>query len=201
MIWTKPPGVATQIFKDAVWRIPGTNKIYLTFDDGPTPGITNRVLALLDDFDIKATFFCLGKNVEKYPALYQKIIEKGHKTGNHGYSHLKGWSVNNTDYFNDIEKAQKLIKSNLFRPPYGRIKPSQLSYLKTKYKIIMWTILSGDYNIKLSPEKVYNNVINNISEGSIIVFHDSEKAFPLMMKTLPVIIEKLKSKGFSFGCL
>lgn len=199
MFLPKPPKIIKALYSQLTWKIPNnSNKVYLTFDDGPTPEVTDWTLELLKENQIKATFFCLGENVEKHPQIYQRIIDNGHAIGNHSYSHPSGWKTNNNDYFEDIEKAKHLINSTLFRPPYGRITKSQAKYLNEKYKIVMWGVISGDYDVKTSPEKCLDNVISNTESGSIIVFHDSEKASLNLKYTLPKTIEKLLEKGFVF---
>lgn len=199
MFLPKPPKIIKALYSQLTWKIPNSsNKVYLTFDDGPTPEVTDWTLELLKEHQIKATFFCLGENVEKHPQIYQRIIDNGHAIGNHSYSHPSGWKTNNNDYFEDIDKAKHLIKSNLFRPPYGRITKSQAKHLNEKYKIVMWSVISGDYDVKTSPEKCLDNVISNTESGSIIVFHDSEKASLNLKYTLPKTIEKLLEKGFVF---
>ncbi len=190
-----------KLFPELIWNIPDKEKnLYLTFDDGPTPEVTPWVLSVLKEFDAKATFFCLGKNVEKYPDIFNNILAQGHSVGNHSYTHLNGWKTKNSIYYQDIEKAQKLIKTDLFRPPYGRIKPSQIKTLKKKYKLIMWDVLSKDYHSKISNEKCLNNVISCSKNGSIIVFHDFIKAKKNLFYVLPKVLEHFHKQGFCF-CL
>lgn len=184
---------------DVIWDKIGNGKtLYLTFDDGPTPGITEKVLDVLDKHNAKGTFFCLGRNVDRHPELYADIIKKGHAVGNHTYSHLKGWDMNNEDYFSDIELASHYIKSNLFRPPYGRIRRSQIKELKDKYKIILWDVMSHDYESRISKERSLRAVIKYAHEGSIVVFHDSLKAWPKLEYILPRVLEEFKGKGYGF---
>lgn len=203
----KVPKIIKLIFFNQVWNIPNTeNTIYLTFDDGPTPEITERVLEILDNHHIKATFFCIGDNVRKHPEIVQKIISKQHSAGNHTYSHLKGWKTKTKTYISNTEACEiklnslfKIRNSKLFRPPYGKITPWQSYKLrKLGYKIIMWDVLSKDYDASISAEKCYENVIKNVSSGSIIVFHDSNKAKENVLNSLEKTIETLKSKGFKF---
>lgn len=199
MFLPKSPKIIKALYSQLTWEIPNTeNKIYLTFDDGPTPEITGWTLDVLKQFNVKATFFCLGQNVEKYPKIYQRILDEGHAVGNHSYSHPSGWKTNDVDYFDDVEKSQKLINSKLFRPPYGRITKSQAKQLKEQYNIIMWSVLSGDFDVKTTPEKCLDNVLKNTESGAIIVFHDSEKAAPNLKYALPKVIENLLDKGFVF---
>jgi peptidoglycan/xylan/chitin deacetylase (PgdA/CDA1 family) len=203
----KVPKIIKLLFFNQVWNIPNTeNSIYLTFDDGPTPEITERVLEILDNHHIKATFFCIGDNVRKHPEIVQKIISKQHSVGNHTYSHLKGWKTKTKTYISNTEACEiklnslfKIRNSKLFRPPYGKITPWQSYKLrKLGYKIIMWDVLSKDYDASISAEKCYENVIKNVSSGSIIVFHDSNKAKENILNSLEKAIETLKNKGFNF---
>jgi peptidoglycan/xylan/chitin deacetylase (PgdA/CDA1 family) len=196
MFFVKTPILLMKLFPELIWRFKGKeqadhNHVYLTFDDGPTPGVTSWVLDTLRQYEAKGTFFCLGKNVEKHPDIYKQIIEEGHSVGNHTYSHLKGWQMDNTEYFNDIELAGNFISSNLFRPPYGRFKTSQIKYLSENYQIVMWDVLSQDYSTTVSPDKVLTNVLENVREGSIVVFHDSVKAEPNLTSVLPRVLDSL----------
>ncbi len=187
------------LYSDIIWNIGNNNRsIYLSFDDGPTPNVTENVLNILDEFHAKATFFCLGRNVERHQDIYQSILVKGHAVGNHTYSHLKGWKSNNLEYIKDIELASKYIQSRLFRPPYGQIKRSQIRYLKTRYKIVLWEVMSHDYEHRVSKEKSLQKVLRYSKEGSILVFHDSVKAWPKLKYILPRIIEHFSMKGFRF---
>lgn len=199
MFLPKSPQIIKALYSQLIWEIPNnSNKIYLTFDDGPTPEITDWTLDILKKHQIKATFFCLGQNVDKHPEIFQRIIDEGHAVGNHSYSHPSGWKSKDEDYFKDVDKASSKIDSKLFRPPYGRITKSQAKYLKQDYNIIMWSVLSGDFDSKTSPEKCLDNVIKNTTGGSIIVFHDSEKASTNLKYALSKVIEQLSEKGFVF---
>lgn len=187
-----------------VWKIPTTEKIlYLTFDDGPHETATPFVLDVLKQFNAKATFFCLGKNVKSHPDIYQRIINEGHATGNHTYNHLNGWKEKKEKYINDINDAAEYINSKLFRPPYGRISPFVLKTLcdKLGYKIIMWHVLSGDFDESNTPENCAENVIQNAANGSIIVFHDSEKAWRSLRFALPEVLKEFSAKEFTFKSL
>ncbi len=202
MSLVQPAFLLRSLLPGAIWRLPASGKVvYLTFDDGPTPGITNEVLDILEVFKAKATFFCLGKNVESYPDLFSSITQKGHRIGNHSYAHPNGWKTPSADYLSDIQHAESFIHSNLFRPPYGRLKPTQFLRLKKKYKIIMWDVLAMDYDIKLSPEKCLDNVLNHTRSGSIITFHDSQKAWPRLKVILPLILNELSNQGYRFEIL
>ena len=184
------------------WRKnPSLRVIYLTFDDGPVPEVTPQVLDILDEYNVSATFFCVGDNVRKYPDVYDEVLKRGHKTANHTFNHLKGFSVSTKDYVTNVLKASEYINSRLFRPPYGRITYRQKKLLQSKFEIIMWDLITHDYNQKLSPDTILNNVKRFSRNGSIIVFHDSIKAKENVLTVLPLAIEYLKGKGYSFGVL
>jgi len=188
--------------KSLIWEIPNEDKIiYLTFDDGPTPHVTDKVLELLKLYKAKATFFCIGKNVEKHPKLYQEILNEGHAVGNHTQNHNKGIKTKDADYYESISKASEHIKSKLFRPPYGRIKRIQVRFLREKYKIIMWSVVSGDFDIQLSKEKCKQYVIRNTKSGSIVVFHDSLKAKERMLFALEACLKYFQEKGYRFEAI
>ena len=190
-----PPKFIRNMFPDLVWQIEDERGVYLTFDDGPTPGITEWILSTLRRYNAKATFFVLGKNVEMYPDLYEKIIAEGHRVGNHTYSHQKGWVMPLERYLEDIDFASDIVQSDLFRPPYARITPSQLRAVAKRYKVIMWSVISRDYNRKISPRTCLRNVVPYIEGGSIIVFHDSVKAFRNMRYALPRTLEEVRRRG------
>jgi peptidoglycan/xylan/chitin deacetylase (PgdA/CDA1 family) len=200
MYLVKTPWWLQALYSDLIWRIPTNEKIiYLSFDDGPHEMATNFVLDTLAKFNAKASFFCIGKNVLKYPVIYQQIIDEGHAVGNHTHHHANGWEVSNEVYFKEIEQAASLIKSNLFRPPYGRIKRAQINkIINNPYKIIMWSVLSGDFDLKLSPEACCNNLLNNTKSGSIVVFHDSAKAWERMSYALPRVLAHFSNLGYRF---
>ncbi|TJY31714.1 polysaccharide deacetylase family protein [Pontimicrobium aquaticum] len=204
------PKVVKSLFPTLVWDIPTKGKdIYLTFDDGPTPKITNWVLDTLKQYNAKATFFCIGKNIEEHPDVFKNIISEGHSIGNHTYNHVKGWKTKTKDYLNNITQAKKIIdlhvkeseigNQDLFRPPYGQITPKQIKKLQEQsYKIVMWNVLSVDWNKKVSTETCLNNVINHTDSGSIIVFHDSVKASKNMQFALPKVLKYFNEKGYTF---
>ncbi len=200
MYLTKTPKFIQKIFPNLVWKIDApTNKtIYLSFDDGPIPEVTPWVLDQLKSYSAKASFFCLGKNVSNHPQIYTRLRAEGHSIGNHTYSHLSGWKSDNNAYFEDIEKCHKLIQSKLFRPPYGRIKREQASQLTKKYKVVMWDVLSGDFDPNLSNQKCLDNVLRNTQDGSIVVFHDSLKAKEKLAFVLPKVLEYFTRKGYAF---
>ncbi|HEU5164302.1 MAG TPA: polysaccharide deacetylase family protein [Chitinophagaceae bacterium] len=203
----KTPGWIKRIYDSYIWSIPVNDKIlYLTFDDGPHPGATPFVLKELRKHDALATFFCIGKNVVAYPGIYKQIISEGHSVGNHTYNHLNGWKTSNDDYLRDIALASDEIDSNLFRPPYGRITSFHAKNLKPVMKgkdpkVIMWDVLSGDFDIDCSPQQCLANVLFASVSGSIIVFHDSEKAFPKLEYALPRILHHFTEKGYLFKSL
>jgi peptidoglycan/xylan/chitin deacetylase (PgdA/CDA1 family) len=177
--------------------------VYLTFDDGPHPQATPFALKLLKQYNASATFFCIGKNVVAHPEIYNQIINQGHAVGNHTYNHLNGWKSNNEAYLKDIGLAAQHINSNLFRPPYGRITSFQAKNLKavmkgSEPKVIMWDVLSGDFDMDITNEQCLSNVILNAVQGSIIVFHDSQKAWLKLEYALPRVLEYFSEKGYSF---
>jgi len=194
-----PDFIQNTPWQDHLWRIPTTEKVlYLTFDDGPTPEVTNKTLEILEKYNAKASFFCLGRNAEHHTDLVEEIVEKGHRLGNHSYSHLKGFQTSTDIYLEDVKLAARFLKTKLFRPPYGRIRVKQAKRISNYFQIVMWDILSHDYNRKISADKCYRNVVNFVQSGSIIVFHDSEKAAPNMLKALPKTLETLTKQGYRF---
>jgi len=205
--FVKTPGWLKRIYDSYIWNIPVNDKIlYLTFDDGPHPEATPFVLKELKKHNALATFFCIGKNVVSYPGIYKQIINEGHSVGNHTYNHLNGWKTGNDDYLKDIALASQEIDSDLFRPPYGRITSFQAKNLKPAMrgkepKVIMWDVLSGDFDIDCTTQQCLANVLLASTSGSIIVFHDSEKAFPKLAYTLPRILNHFSEKGYLFKSL
>lgn len=184
------------------WRRSSSSKvIYLTFDDGPVPEVTPLVLNLLDKYNVKATFFCVGENVRNNPELYNEILRRGHRTGNHTFNHVKGFNVPTSEYVANVDKAAEFIDSKLFRPPYGRIKRNQIRNLKSRYEIIMWDLLTFDYNQRIEKETIIKRVKRQSRNGSIVVFHDSLKAKNNMLSVLPLAIEFWNSKGYTFELL
>ncbi|MGL5111093.1 MAG: polysaccharide deacetylase family protein [Flavobacterium sp.] len=207
--WIKTSAIIKKYFSNYIWDLPNKkNIIYLTFDDGPTPDVTNWVLEELKKENIKATFFCLGKNIIAQPDLFKRILLEGHAIGNHTNNHLNGWKNNNDLYLENCHACESIIIDNssikpvLFRPPYGKIKKEQAKNIKDSgYKIIMWDVLSADFDVKISPQKCLNNVISSVQSGSIIVFHDSQKAAVNLKFALPKAIKDLKQKGFVFEAI
>jgi peptidoglycan/xylan/chitin deacetylase (PgdA/CDA1 family) len=209
MYFIKAPWWLKKIYSSFIWKIPTKEKvIYLTFDDGPHETATPFVLDELKKYGAKATFFCIGKNVAGLPLLYKRIFAEGHKAGNHTYDHLNGWKTDDTTYINNVVRAAELIKSNLFRPPYGRIKKFQSKVLMHQkgsahplFKIIMWDVLSGDFDVNLTPQQCLNNVLKHTEKGSIVVFHDSTKAWSRMSYVVPRILEHYSKEGYVFKVL
>lgn len=207
--WVKTNKWIKKIFNNLVWDIPNSDKkIYLTFDDGPIPKVTEWVLDLLKSEEIKATFFCIGDNIKKHPEVYKRILSEGHQTGNHTFNHLNGWKTETKSYLGNFKLCEtEHLKLNtehsfLFRPPYGKIKPSQSKAIRQLgYKIIMWDVLSYDFDPTISVEKCLENVISNTEQGSIIVFHDSLKAEKNLKYALPKAIQILKNRGFVFDVI
>lgn len=193
------PRILRSFYPSLVWEMPrDEKKIFLTFDDGPHPIITPKIIDLLRRYDAKATFFCVGRNVEANKDIFNMILKEGHSVGNHTYNHDRGWRTATKDYIESVERANEHINSNLFRPPHGRIKYSQIRALQQKYKIITWTVISYDWDKSITSDDCYNNIIKNADSGSIIVFHDSEKAINNMLPALEKVLEYYKSKGFTF---
>jgi peptidoglycan/xylan/chitin deacetylase (PgdA/CDA1 family) len=205
MYLVKSPLLLKWYYPSLVWNKSRSDKVvYLTFDDGPIPVVTDFVLNTLKRFNCKATFFCIGDNINKHPEVFQQLKAEGHAVGNHTFNHLKGWKTEDSIYVQNFQQCQQLTRSNLFRPPYGRIKKSQVKALKAinpKLDIIMWDVLSGDFDTALSPEKCFENVVNNTENGSIIVFHDSLKAFDRLQFALPAALAFLSKKGYQFHTL
>ncbi len=196
----KSPLVVKSLLRHYTWSVKTQEKVlYLTFDDGPTPDITPQVLDILADYKAKATFFCIGKNVEHHPEIYNRIGREGHTIGNHTYDHLKGWLHSTTNYLDNTQKAATLINSSLFRPPYGRIKPAQTKALKALgYTLVMWDVLSYDWDRQIQKEQVVQNCIKTANKGSILVFHDSQKAADNMLFALPKVLAHFSNKGYRF---
>ena len=208
----KTPRIIKKLFPAITWSFASNKKnVYLTFDDGPIPQVTEFVLDELLKAKAKATFFCIGDNVRKHPEIFARILTEGHSVGNHTFNHLNGWKTSTISYLENVDLAEDLIQQlnnfvnpqqKLFRPPYGKIKRSQAKELVKKgYKIIMWDVLSADFDTKISKEKCLKNVLNNVNDGSIIVFHDSLKASEKLYYALPVVLKKLSEKGYSFKAI
>ncbi len=188
----RPPEFVKRIYPSFIWRFPDERDgVYLTFDDGPCPEVTPWVLDELDRYDAKATFFVLGKNVEMYPSLFAEIVRRGHAVGNHSYSHVSGWRTDWMTYLHDVDTADQLIHSNLYRPPYAKITRRQADELSERYHTVMWSVISRDYNFRMTESACAGNVLPHIAPGEIVVFHDSKKASKNMWYTLPLTLERI----------
>ena len=199
MLIEQPPCIFRLFFTESFWRIQGRYKcVYLTFDDGPIPQVTPWVLNLLDEYNIKATFFCVGENVARYPGVFEEIKLRGHRVGNHTMNHISGMKTSVKKFLENVQFADSLIQSNLFRPPHGWMLSAQAWYIKQNYRIIMWDVVTRDYSNKLNGEQVFNIVKKYTRNGSIIVFHDSLKAEKNLRYALPKTIEWLMKEGYSF---
>jgi len=202
MYLVKTPQFIQTLFPNFVWKIPGgEDEIYLTFDDGPVPEVTPWVLDLLRRYDAKATFFCVGDNIRKHPGVFDAVVADGHSIGNHSFHHLNGWSTENIRYFHDVRRGARAARTELFRPPYGRLTRKQALFLQRHYNIIMWDVLSADFDGQLSGEQCFQNVVANTQPGSIIVFHDSLKAEAQLKYTLPRVLDHFGSRGFRFRAI
>jgi len=198
----RPPQILRKFYKGSLWRMDKQSPhIYLTFDDGPIEELTPWVLDVLAQYNVKATFFCVGDNISKHPDIFERILNEGHQVGNHTFNHVKGWQVNKEFYFENIAKCQTLTKTNLFRPPYGRIKKSQVKELLKDYKIVFWDVLSYDYDKLMTPSKCLANSIKYTRNGSIIVFHDNIKAEKNLKYALPQYIEHFLKLNYKFAVL
>lgn len=205
MYLVKTPWLLKKFYPQLHWNLDRSQPIiYLTFDDGPIPIVTPFVLSTLKQFNAKATFFCIGDNVQKHPDIYQQLIADGHTIGNHTFNHLKGWKTEDEVYVDNFLKADELLKTSLFRPPYGRIRRSQIQQLKAlkpNLQIIMWDVLSGDFDMTLTPADCLKGVLKHTSNGAIVVFHDSLKAFDRLEYVLPRAIEVWSKAGYRFEVL
>ena len=191
----KPTNIIRSLFPGVIWEVDDPAGLYLTFDDGPTPGVTEWILNTLDRYDAKATFFVLGKNVELYPDLYQMILDRGHKIGNHTYSHQKGWAMSFDRYVEDVDLAGDMCHTELFRPPYAQITRSQLRTISQRYRVVLWSVLTRDYNRKISPKKCLRGTLKGLRGGDIISLHDSAKAFRNMSYVLPQLLRRAREMG------
>ena len=200
-MFVKTPKIIQYLFPSIIWRKENLqNNIWLTFDDGPSPETTPFILKKLKEEKIKATFFLIGKQIERYPELFKKIIDNGHVIANHSYSHQNGWKSNLSNYLNDIEKCQRLMPENkLFRPPYGKLSPLKIWCLKKNYKLILWDIFTWDFHLNSKPKEIKENVLKHTRSGSIIVFHNNKKSLKNLKLILKETITELKEKGFVFS--
>ena len=202
MYLIKTPALLKPLAKDLLWHVETAQReVYFTFDDGPTPGVTEPTLDLLKQYNAQGTFFCLGKNTEANPELFSRIALEGHAVGNHTYDHPDGWKTSQIAYLRNVLRARKTITSNLFRPPYGRITPAQVNALKNHFQLVMWDVLSADFDSNNSPEQCYENVVKNVNPGSIVVFHDSLKASTNMLFALERSLDYLSRDGYIFRAL
>ena len=202
MYFVKTPHIITLIYKSLIWKIPGKEKvIYLTFDDGPDKNVTPQILEILKKYNAKATFFCIGKKAEGNPEIIQQIISSGHAIGNHSYDHIKSRFAKSADFINNIEKCNTFLGSKLLRPPYGRISFKQIRSLKNKYKIILWSVMPGDFDKKVTKERCLARSLKHTKSGTIIVYHDNLIAKRKVLYVLPEYLEPFTKKGFVFKAI
>lgn len=204
--WIKTHWLIKKLFPEYIWSIPsGEKTVYLTFDDGPTPEITQWVLDKLEPYNAKATFFCIGHNIASHRDIFQKVIAAGHTVGNHTYNHMNGWKTDRDTYLENVAKCEKEmagINKQLFRPPYAKASRSQSRALQQMgYRIVMWDVLSADFDQTITPEKCLENVLKNIRPGSVVIFHDSVKAFENLQFALPKTLAYLKENGFAMEAI
>jgi len=199
-VFVKTPIFIQKIFPDIVWKKRSFKKeVWLTFDDGPDETITVFLLDLLKSLKIKATFFLVGQQIQKFPEIVKRITKEGHVIGNHTFTHRNGWFTSNKKYYLDINKAQELMHTQIFRPPYGKLGLLQLRKIKKNFKIIMWDVFSWDFKKDIKLEKIYSNVIDNVENGSVIVFHNNLKSYINLKGILEKILVKLMKEGYSFS--
>lgn len=202
MYLVKTPQFIQNLFPNFTWRVPTQEKqLFLTFDDGPIPEVTPWVLEQLAEYNAKATFFCVGDNIRKHREVFDAVVENGHAVGSHTFNHLDGWASDNIPYFHNVRHSANMVDSSLFRPPYGRLKPKQAQFLMRHYEIVMWDVLSGDFDSNISGEQCLKNVTKNAGAGSIVVFHDSVKAIDRLEYALPRVLEHFTSLGYVFNKL
>lgn len=199
MYFVKTPSILKWFYPEALWEMPRSEKtIYLTFDDGPIPAITPWVLDILDEYHAKATFFCVGDNVKKYPEVFAEVKERGHAVGNHTFKHISGWKTSKEQYLADVEEANQYIQSPLFRPPYGKMTKPQIRELSKTYKVVYWDVLSGDFDRNMDYRTCLKNLKSKVESGSIVVFHDSYKSERILRQVLPEMMDYWHNEGFSF---
>ena len=202
MYLARTPTIVQKLLGLFTWQGQARGKrVYLTFDDGPIPEVTPWVLDLLAEYDARATFFCVGENVGRYPALFRRLLAAGHAVGNHTHNHLSGWDTDVEAYLANVDACADLVESRLFRPPYGRLSPRKAYRLRRDYRIVMWDVLSGDFDTDLTGRECVRNVLDHVRPGSIIVFHDSLKAEANLRYALPRVLGELSRQGYRFGAL
>lgn len=201
MYFVKTPPYLKRILPGTTWDMKDSYEVFLTFDDGPVEGVTDKVLDMLAAYKQKATFFCIGDNVQRNPNLYERVRSEGHAVGNHTFHHVNGWRTSLDEYLKEVESCRTLVDSPLFRPPYGRITLRQLNRLKPAFNVVMWDVLSGDFDQTLDAYSCAQNVIRHLNKGSIVVFHDSEKAAPRMLPALEQVLVHMEQEGLSGGTL
>ena len=198
----KTPSIFQNSFPNFTWKIPTKEKIlHLTFDDGPTPEVTPWVLRQLAQYNAKATFFSIGENIMQHQGIFDQVKSEGHAVGNHTHNHLNGWATDSIPYFHNVRHCARLVQSPLFRPPFGRLRPKQAQFLQRHYRIVMWDVLSGDFDPNISNEKCLTNVTKNAKPGSIVVFHDNQKAKEKLAYTLPKVLDHFSQLGYQFEAL
>jgi peptidoglycan-N-acetylglucosamine deacetylase len=202
MYLVKTPSYLRQAFPQLEWSYQTKQKsLFLTFDDGPDPATTPVILDILQRYKAKGTFFCVGDNIQKYPTVFNDLLDNGHQVGSHTFNHLNGWRTPNVEYYRNVRRAAALTQTPLFRPPYGRITPNQSKFLAKYYRIVMWDVLSGDFDTEVSADVCYSNVVKNAKNGSIIVFHDSLKSIKTVQEALPKILDHFALRGYAFEAI
>lgn len=202
MYLVKTPKIVQALLPAYLWHIPTREKVlYLTFDDGPIPDVTPWVLDTLARHDAKATFFCVGENAVRHADIFHRLLAEGHTVGNHTHNHLNGWHTDTSTYLHNVRHCARVVKSDLFRPPHGRLLPQQRAFLERHYKIVLWDVLSGDFDPRLSAEQCLNNVLENARRGSIVVLHDSLKTVAKLRHVLPAVLRHFSGKGYRFEAL
>ena len=199
VFWVKTPLLIQFLIPNVTWRKKSLQKvIFLTFDDGPIPMVTPAILEILNKFNAKATFFCVGENVVRNKSIFDKILAEGHSVGNHTFNHLNGRLIKTQEYINNVAQCAKYVNSKLFRPPFGRLRWSQMRFLKKHYDLIYWDVLSWDFDSNVTKEKCLKNVLENTKSGSIVLFHDSIKSETRILYTLPRVLEHFSELGYTF---
>lgn len=202
MYLVQTPSIVQKLFYKLEWSYPTTEKkMYLTFDDGPNPHTTPIILDMLQRYDAKATFFCVGDNIRKHPEIYERLKDSEHRLGNHTYHHLNGWYTDFDQYLEDVNEADTVLETPLFRPPYGKLTIQQARHLSRKRRVIMWDVLSGDFDKNVSPDQCFANVVNAAKSGSVVVFHDSVKTIDTVKVVLPSVLEYFSKQGYTFEAI